>query len=67
VRESTTIVTLIKMVESLPEPAQNKVIEHLREYIIELQDEDRWDQMVEKTQPKLVEAAQHAKRKIANG
>jgi hypothetical protein len=55
------------MVEALPEPAQNKVIEHLREYIEDLQDEDRWDQVVEKTQPKLVEAAQQAKRKIAEG
>jgi hypothetical protein len=38
--ESTAIATVVKMMESLPETTQNQVVEHLREYIIEIQDED---------------------------
>lgn len=30
---STAVVTLVKIVESLPDTAQEQVVEHLREYI----------------------------------
>lgn len=64
---STTITTLTKMLESLPESAQDQVIEHLREYIENLRDEIRWNNSVEKTQPTLIEAARRARREIAEG
>ena len=32
--------TIIKMIEQLPEPDQEKVAEHIREYLAELEDED---------------------------
>jgi hypothetical protein len=35
---SSAINTVIKMMESLPEDKQNKIVEHLREYIQDLQD-----------------------------
>ncbi|HJW90053.1 MAG TPA: hypothetical protein VJ436_05380 [Anaerolineales bacterium] len=59
---SAEIATIVKMIESMPEPAQQRVIDHLREYIEELQDETRWDSLVEKTQPKLIKAARHARQ-----
>ncbi|MDQ1318381.1 MAG: hypothetical protein QG588_2041 [Candidatus Poribacteria bacterium] len=37
---STVINTIEKMLESLPETAQNQVVEHLREYITEIKEED---------------------------
>ena len=40
---STAIATVEEMLESLPEEAQDCVVEHLPEYILELQDELRWD------------------------
>jgi len=40
---STAIATVEKMLESLPEEAQERVMEHLREYILDLQDELQWD------------------------
>ena len=43
---STAIATVTKMMESLPEPAQNQVAEHLREYLEDLQDELRWDALL---------------------
>ena len=47
---SEAIATVIKMMESLPEPAQNQVAEHLRDYLTEVQDELRWDDLFNKTQ-----------------
>ncbi len=44
------IATLIKMMESLPEVAQDQVVEHLREYIEDLRDELQWGLSFGKTQ-----------------
>ena len=46
---------------------QSQVVDHLRDYIVEIQYESQWDQLVEKTQPKLIEAAQRARNQIAEG
>ncbi|MCX6364070.1 MAG: hypothetical protein NTW58_07865 [Actinobacteria bacterium] len=45
------------MIESLPDPAQEQVVEHLREYLPDVQDEVRWNELIQKTQPNLVVAA----------
>ena len=54
---TTAIVTLVKMMESLPETAQNQAVEYLREYLADLQDEMRWDNLFQKSQAQLVAAA----------
>jgi hypothetical protein len=41
---SAAITTVVKMMESLPVDVQDRVAEHLREYIDELQDEIRWNE-----------------------
>jgi hypothetical protein len=64
---STAIVTAVKMLEALPETAQNQVVEHLREYIAEMQDDIEWDIQFQRTQRQLVAAAQQAKQEIATG
>lgn len=64
---STAVATMIKMVESLPETTQNQVVEHLREYLAELQDEIRWDNLFQKTQSQLIAAARRAKQEKAKG
>ena len=64
---STAIATVIKMMESLPETAQDQVVEHLREYLEDLQDELQWDTLFKKTQPQLIAAARQAKKEIAEG
>jgi hypothetical protein len=64
---TTAIATVIKMLESLPEDVQGQAVEHLREYIEELQDELRWDAAFKRTQQQLVAAAQRAKQEIAEG
>jgi hypothetical protein len=64
---SATIATLVKMVEGLPEEAQNQVVAHLRDYLIELQDEMEWDRLFANTQARLAEAARRARKEIAGG
>ncbi|MEI6430074.1 MAG: hypothetical protein WCO45_17070 [Pseudanabaena sp. ELA607] len=53
--------------ESLPVSLQERVTEHLREYINDLQDEIKWDNSFAKSQSKLVAAAKIAKQEIAEG
>jgi ATP-dependent protease HslVU (ClpYQ) peptidase subunit len=64
---SATIATIVKMVESLPDELQEKVVEHIRDYITDLEDEKRWDTSFHRTQANLVVAAQKAKQEIAAG
>ena len=59
--------TIIKMIEQLPEPDQEKVAEHIREYLAELEDEDKWNKAFAKSQDKLIDAAREARRQIAEG
>ena len=64
---SAAIVTVVKMMESLPENAQDQVVEHLREYLEDMQDEMQWDALFKKTQPQLVAAARRARQEMAQG
>ena len=64
---SNAVTTVTQMMESLPEAMQDRVVEHLREYVAELQDELRWDIAFNNTQDQLVAAARRAKQEIAEG
>ena len=64
---SPAIDTVIKMMESLPEKKQNKLVEHLREYIQDLQEQAKWQDSFNKTQNQLVAAAKLAKQQVAEG
>ncbi|MEM8779281.1 MAG: hypothetical protein AAGF26_10490 [Cyanobacteria bacterium P01_G01_bin.49] len=61
------IAIVVKILESLPDAQQEQIIEYLREYISDLEDELQWDQSFRKTQNKLVETAKLAKQQIAQG
>jgi hypothetical protein len=67
VHESIAIATVAKMMESLPETAQDQVVEHLREYLADLHDELQWDTLFERAQPQLIAAARRAKKEITEG
>jgi hypothetical protein len=64
---SPQISTLVKIMESLPVSLKERVTDHLREYINDLQDEIKWDNSFAKSQSKLVAAARIAKQEIAEG
>ncbi|MCB0108804.1 MAG: hypothetical protein KDE50_30300 [Caldilineaceae bacterium] len=64
---SAAIVTMTKMMETLPETAQSRALEHLRDYIAEMQTELKWDELFSQTQNQLIAAAKQAKKEIAAG
>lgn len=64
---STTIVTMTKMMETLPESAQEQALEYLRIYIAEMQSEQKWDRLFSQTQDNLIAAARQARKEIAEG
>lgn len=55
------------MLESLPAALQEKVVEQVREFIADLEDEERWQVSFEQTYEQLIASAQKAKREIAEG
>lgn len=64
---SNAIATLVKMMETLPESAQEQVVGQVREYLEEIQDEQRWAELFERTQDKLIAAAKRARQQISEG
>ena len=64
---SNAIATITRMMETLPEALQSQIVEHMREYIAELEDELRWEVSFNKTQEQLIAAAHQAKQEIAAG
>jgi hypothetical protein len=64
---TAAIMTVTKMLESLPETVQEQAVEHLREYLADLQDELQWDTLFERTQSQLAVAARRVKEEIAQG
>ncbi len=64
---TATIETVIKMLEILPAQAQERAVEHLREYIEDLKDEAHWDAQFDKTSSRLSETASKARKEIAEG
>ena len=59
--------TVMKMLETLSEQDQDRVVEHMREYIENLRDETQWDDAFSRTQSNLVAAARQAREEIADG
>lgn len=64
---TASIATVVKMLENLPEETQSQVVEHLRVWLAELEDEAVWDQSFAKSQNKLAEAGRTARQQIAEG
>ena len=53
--------------QSLPVEVQDRVADHLREYVDELQDEAQWSESFQRTEQNLVAAARRARQEIAEG
>jgi len=60
-------ITMMKMIESLPEPLQERVLEHMQDYIEHIRDELKWNESFERSQSKLVAAARQAREEIGRG
>ncbi|MBD2578991.1 hypothetical protein [Oscillatoria sp. FACHB-1406] len=64
---TSTIANLVELLETLPPELQERTVEHLREYIANLQDEARWDASFSRTETALIAAAKRAKQERAAG
>jgi DNA phosphorothioation-dependent restriction protein DptG len=59
--------TAVRMIESLPESAQEKVVEELRALVEDVREEANWDELIERKKNSLVAAARKAREEIAAG
>ncbi len=64
---SKAIETVIRMLESLPEAAQERVVEELRNLVEEARDEARWAEQFERKKAGLVAAARMAREEVRAG
>jgi hypothetical protein len=64
---STAIMTVVKMMENLPDSAQSQIVDHLREYLADLEDEALWDEQFARSEPQLIAAAKKARQEIEAG
>jgi hypothetical protein len=61
------LTTIIKMIEDLPEPLQNRIADHLREYLADLEDEEKWNEAFARTQERLSYVSQEVTKQVAEG
>jgi len=59
--------TMMRMIESLPEPVQERALEHMQQYIEDISDELKWNESFGNSQSKLVTAARQAREEILQG
>jgi hypothetical protein len=64
---SKAIETAIKMIESLPESVQDRVVEELRILVEDVREQAKWDALIESKKGGLVAAARKARKEIAAG
>ena len=65
--KSETTMTMIKMLETIPEELQEQVVEHVRYYIEDILEDIKWNASFSKSQAKLVNAARKARKEIKEG
>ncbi len=65
--DTAAATTMMKMLESVPEPLQEEVVEHMRDYIENIRDEAKWKESFSRTEDKLIAAARQSRREIAEG
>ena len=64
---TSAVVTMMKMIESLPEPVQERALEHMQQYIEDIRDELKWNESFGNSQGKLSAAARQAREEILQG
>ena len=57
--------TAAKMIESLPDAVQERVVDELRALVENARDEAKWDDLIERKKDGLIAAARKARKEIA--
>ncbi len=65
--DTAEILTVVKMLETLPVATQKRVVDHLRDYLAEIDDEAEWDALFAGTQPQLAAEGRRARVEIEQG
>jgi hypothetical protein len=63
--EATAAIT--KMLETLPKQLEDRVVEHLKEYIEDLRDEAIWADSFSRIQNSFIDATRQARKEISEG
>lgn len=64
---SEALATVVKMIESLPESVQDRVVERLRDHIEDAREEMQWDESFSRSQVALAAAARKARAEVTQG
>jgi hypothetical protein len=59
--------TATKMIESLPEAAQDRIVEELRILVEDSREEAKWEALLERKKDRLVAATRKVRKEIAVG
>ncbi len=62
---SATTETLLKILDTLPKTLQERTLEHVREHIQDLREEQQWQESFDRTQDALTVTTQKARKEIA--
>jgi len=65
--DTSAATTMIKMLESVPDKLQEDIVEHMRDYIEDIRDEDKWKDSFSRATDKLIATARQARQEIAGG
>jgi len=65
--DSAAIAAMAKMMARLPTSTQEHLVEHMREYLVALEDEALWDEQFASSQAELVDAAKRARKAVEAG
>ena len=57
--------TLLRMVESLPEPVQERILAEVQDFLEDMKDQGEWDARFSSTQSGLAAAASRVREEIA--
>lgn len=64
---AASVATVVKLLETLPDAAQERVTDQLREYIEDLREEMEWDAAFAASRDDFVAGARKARRETAEG
>lgn len=59
--------TLLRMVESLPESVQERILAEVQDFLEDMKDQGEWDAQFSSTQSVLASAARRVREEIAKG
>ena len=59
--------TLLRIVESLPEPLQERILAEVQDFLEDMRDQGEWDAQFSRTQSGLASAARRVREEIAKG